>query len=390
MNYTIKEGKLTVKLVERIDSSNAEEIGTQLDAILAQNPCTDLVLDAENLQYISSAGLRVVLRLRKLYPTLAVINVNADVYEIFDMTGFAEMITVEKAFRRFSVDGCEVIGEGANGKVYRLDAETIIKVYKNPDSLDDIKRERELAKKAFVAGIPTAISYDVVRVGESYGSVFELLEAKSFAKLIIASPEKMPEYVKMYTDVLKNMHATDLDDKSIDSAKVAALGWVEFDKDYLPEKYAKKLYELVSAVPESNRIIHGDYHVKNIMMQNGEAVLIDMDTLRKGNPVFEFAPIYAAYQGFSELDSSLTEEFLGIDRETTGKMWRLTLEYYFGTSDKAVLDAYETKARIVAYAKLIRHAVRHFDVNEPSTKALLDFYVTHICDLLDHCDDVAF
>lgn len=47
------------------------------------------------------------------------------------MTGFTEMLPVEKAFREISVDGCEVIGQGANGAVYRINPEIIIKVYNN-------------------------------------------------------------------------------------------------------------------------------------------------------------------------------------------------------------------------------------------------------------------
>ena len=120
-------------------------------------------MDSENLEYISSAGLRVILRLKKAEPSLKVINVSADVYEIFDITGFTEIITIEKAYRKLSVEGCEAIGKGANGTVYRLDPDTIIKVYHNADALADIHRERELARRAFVLGIPTAIPYDVVK-----------------------------------------------------------------------------------------------------------------------------------------------------------------------------------------------------------------------------------
>ena len=134
---------------------------------------------------------RIILRLKKNNASLKIINVSSDVYEIFEMTGFSEIMPIEKAYREFSVEGCEIIGQGANGKVYRIDPETIIKVYNNPDSLPDIKRERELARKAFVLGIPTAIPYDVVKVGDGYGSVFELLNAKSFAKQTGADEEKL-------------------------------------------------------------------------------------------------------------------------------------------------------------------------------------------------------
>ena len=73
------------------------------------------------------------------------------------MTGFTDMVTVEKAYQRMSVDGCEFIAKGANGAVYRYDDETILKTYFAKDALPEIKQERENARKAFVLGINTAV-----------------------------------------------------------------------------------------------------------------------------------------------------------------------------------------------------------------------------------------
>ena len=131
-------------------------------------------MDADKLEYISSAGLRVILRLRKEEPKLAIINVDADVYEVFDMTGFTDMVTIEKAYKRMSVEGCEFIAKGANGAVYRYDSETILKTYFAKDALPEIKQERENARRAFVLGINTAIPYGIVRVGDNYGTITEL------------------------------------------------------------------------------------------------------------------------------------------------------------------------------------------------------------------------
>jgi predicted Ser/Thr protein kinase len=157
------------------------------------------------------------------------------------MTGFSEMIPVEKAYRVLSVEGCEAIGQGANGKVYRIDADTIIKVYNNPDSLPDIKRERELARKAFVKGIPTAIPYDVVKVGNGYGSVFELLSAKSFSKLLMEDPSKIDEIVKMFIDLLKKIHNTNVEPGEMPDKRAVYLDYAHFLIDYLPKDQADKL-----------------------------------------------------------------------------------------------------------------------------------------------------
>ena len=229
MNITgnLENGVLTIGMEGRIDTTNAAQAEEEIQKLEAQDH-GKVVLDAEKLEYISSAGLRVILRLRKQEPELAIVNASPEVYEIFEMTGFTEMMPVSRAYRRVSVDGCEVIGQGANGKVYRLDPETIIKVYLNPNSLPDIHRERELARKAFVLGIPTAIPYDVVKVGDGYGSVFELLNAKSFGSLIAEQPEEMDKYVKMYVDLLKKIHGTKVhpeDLRDMKSSWASARAW---------------------------------------------------------------------------------------------------------------------------------------------------------------------
>ena len=134
----IEDNALVIALNGHIDSSNAADVEKEINQLRDENTFENVYLDAENLEYISSAGLRIILRLRKNYSELKIMNVHPDVYEILDMTGFTEMIDVEKAYRRLSVDGCEEIGRGANGIVYRLDPDTIIKVYFNSDALADV------------------------------------------------------------------------------------------------------------------------------------------------------------------------------------------------------------------------------------------------------------
>ena len=390
MKFELANDVLTVFLEGRIDSSNSEQIGAEIDKIINENPSGSIVLDAEGLEYISSAGLRIILRLRKSHEQLKVSNVSSEVYDIFDMTGFTEIITVEKAYRKLSVDGCEVIGQGANGKVYRLDPDTIIKVYYNSDALPDIHRERELARKAFVMGIPTAIPYDVVKVGDSYGSVFELLSAKSFAKLIKAEPEKLDYYVELYVDLLKKIHSTELKPGDMPDMKEVALGWAEFLRDYLPADQAEKLVNLVKAVPQDNHMMHGDYHIKNVMMQNGEVLLIDMDTLCMGHPVFEMASVFLAYVGYSENDHSISESFMGIPHELAEKIWDKTVRLYFGTDDAAKLKELTDKAKVIGYTRMMRRTIRRNGFNTEAGRRDIESCRQHLAELLETVTTLEF
>lgn len=390
MKFCSENNVLTIFLEGRIDSTNSEQTGAEIDRIIAENSPENVILDAENLEYTSSAGLRVILKLRKKFEELKVINASAEVYDIFDMTGFTEMITVEKAYRRLSIEECEAIGQGANGKVYRLDRDTIVKVYYNSDALPDIHRERELARKAFVKGIPTAIPYDVVKVGDSYGSVFELLNAKSFAKLIVAEPEKLDYYVGLYVDLLKKIHATELQPGEMPDMKEVATGWAEFLRDYLPADKAEKLVELVKAVPEDHHMMHGDYHIKNVMMQNGEVLLIDMDTLCMGNPVFEMASVFLAYVGYSENDHSISQSFMGVPHELCEQIWEKTIRLYFGTEDEAKLKELTDKAKLIGYTRMMRRTIRRNGFDTEAGRRDIETCRKHIEELLDTVTTLVF
>lgn len=390
MKFEMKEKELTLFFEGRIDSANAPQAEEEIKAIRAGNSAENIVIDVENLEYISSAGLRVILRLRKDYADLRIVNANSEVYDILDMTGFTEMVKVEKAYRKLSVEGCEVIGRGSNGEVYRLDRDTIVKVYFNADALPDIHRERELARRALVLGIPTAIPYDVAKVGDSYGSVFELLNAKSFGKLMLAEPENVDHYIGLYVDLLKTIHGTVVKPEDMPDMKAVAVGWAKFLKDYLPGEQFEKLVSLIEAVPDNLHMMHGDYHIKNVMMQDGEVLLIDMDTLCYGDPVFEFASIFLAYKGFAELDHSVTQNFLGISYDLADRIWNKTLQLYFGTEDEAVLSANADKAMIIGYTRLMRRTIRRIGFEDETGRAIIENCRQKLGELLGRVDTLCF
>ncbi|MCR5522803.1 MAG: phosphotransferase [Clostridia bacterium] len=378
----------TIKLRGRIDSSNAAEVENSIvDELKGFDG--NLFIDADELEYISSAGLRVILRLKKTYKTAKVINCNPEIYEIFDMTGFTEMMDISKAFRKLSIEGCEVIGEGANGIVYRTDPDTIVKVYKNHDALNEISKERELARKAFVMGIPTAIPYDVVKVGEYYGSVFELLNAKSFAKLIIENIDSVENIAKESVEILKTIHSTFLKEGELPNKKTESLKWAEFVRPYLPEDIGDKLLKLFNGIPDTLNMIHGDYHIKNIMRQGNENLLIDMDTLSMGHPVYEFAGIFAAYVGYSCVDRDNPAKFFNISREQADALWKLTLKYYFPDKDEKYLNEIEAKASIISYARIMRQFIRKNEQNENTVKHI-EFCKNYLIEKVPVTDSLSF
>ncbi len=153
MNKQLSNGVLTLYLTGHIDSSNAHDVEKEMMEAVASCNYSSLVIDLKELEYISSAGLRIMLKMRKQNSSMTAVNASSEVYDIFEVTGFTELFPVSKALREISIDGCAVLGEGANGIVYRIARDTIVKVYKSADHPDEIQRERELSRTAFLLSL---------------------------------------------------------------------------------------------------------------------------------------------------------------------------------------------------------------------------------------------
>jgi uncharacterized protein (TIGR02172 family) len=387
----MENGSLVISLEGQIDSTNAPIVDAEIQKLRDANPTESIVLDLEKLEYTTSAGLRVILHTKQEVDDTVLINASTEVYNILDMTGFTEMMEVRKAYRVFSVEGCEVIGQGANGKVYRISDDTIVKVYRNPDALPEIQRERELARTAFVAGVPTAIPYDVVRIKDGgYGSVFEMLNAISFAKLLIRKEKTLDEVAKMSVELLKLIHSKTVKPDAMPDMKQVALEWIDSLKDHLPEGQYEKLHSLVEGVPDDPHMMHGDYHIKNIMLQDGEALLIDMDTLCFGHPVFELASMFNAYKGYSEVDHTEVETFLGISYDMACTLWEKSLKLYLGTEDEARIREVEDKARTIGYTRIMRRMIRQGNTEKEYESAMIEHCRKELAELLPRVDTLLF
>ncbi len=96
INKTIENGKATFALEGRLDTVTAPELEKSLkDSI---DGVAELVLDFDKLEYISSAGLRVLLSAQKTMLEkggMKITNVSEIISEIFEVTGFSEILTVE-------------------------------------------------------------------------------------------------------------------------------------------------------------------------------------------------------------------------------------------------------------------------------------------------------
>lgn len=323
-----ENGSLRILFPDRITTSNAPAIRTEIFELLSGIPHSDVIADFDQVQYISSSGLRVILELIRKEVRFKIVRVNPEPYEIFGMTGFLMMADIQKKRRQISLEGAEKIGWGFTSDVYRLDEDTIVKVFhKDIASLEGIGEELRRAKQAFTAGIPTAISYDIVEVGDCYGVVFEMMDGSLLRDAILAEPDKFDEYMEQYTGLLRNVAETVVTDPSIADMKQVEKEKLDFlGNCVLTPDEVKCMERVLGAIPDTGTYVHGDCHIKNIMLNSGEMTLIDMEMLSKGSPVFELGALYSTHIVFETIIPHNVEEFLGIPAELSRRIFDRTLE----------------------------------------------------------------
>ena len=323
------DGQLSVvELTGSINSGNAHEF----EDALSGEPSSEegVIIDAGGLEYISSAGLRVLLAAKKRCKgkIFRVVNVNDEVMNVFDVTGFSEIMDISRAVRQLSVEGCDRIGAGACGEVFRLDDETIIELYYPRVTKEESEQGKALAKQAFVMGVPTAISYDIVEADGRTGVVYELIKSKTIGELIRGDEDHLEEYVDMYAAVCRQIHGIEAEPGQLPSFK-------DINRSDIPnvtgitEEERAYLHRFLDLIPDRMNCLHGDLNINNIMVQNGECCLIDMGEFSTGTPMFDLSRILFSME-FAGAAKGEFNSFYKLPQDIVTHILHLFLEKYFG------------------------------------------------------------
>ena len=161
------------------------------------------------------------------------------------------------------------------------------------------------------------------------------------------------------------------------------------DSANAPELGAK-LAALVEAIPDTGTMIHGDFHTNNIVMQNDEVLLLDMDTLSVGHPIFELAYMYMGFVGFGEENPEEAVSFLRMPYETSKLFWRKALRLYLGSGDEEYVRSVEERAMALAYARMLRRSLRRNAAESEAGRRSAALYERRLNELLPRLDRLDF
>ncbi len=225
-------------------------------------------------------------------------------------------------------------------------------------------------------------------MGDGYGSIFELLNCSTLSEILSHDPSRLDECVTYAVDLLKTVHEIEADNDSLPDVKKRFLDWVDRLESFLPAEAADKLKEMIRAIPDSRTLLHGDYQTNNVMLQDGEALLIDMDTLCYGDPIFELANMYCAFLGFAEVNPEESRDFFGMSGELCREFWEKSLASYLGITDPEELEKAEDKIRLLGYIRLMKRYLRPGRLDTEEGKAAMAYYSGRLMEYLDKVSDL--
>ena len=244
----------------------------------------------------------------------------------------------EQRFKPLDLGGRMPFAKGGTGECFRLNEDTILKLYYEGFPTRRILREKDGARAALVAGVPTAISYDMVQVGNRQGVVYELVQGKTLSEVIALTPERAMELGGVLAGIARTLHNAEVKKTGLPSPTEPIR--MELPKvDYASEETVRRISDFMDALDEEHHYVHGDFHPNNVIMTAAGPMLIDMGGFSTGCPVFDLATLRFNLFESPEAKKEGRSSFNGLTHEEASAFWQGFLQVYFEDG----MDAYATE-----------------------------------------------
>ncbi|MBP3746693.1 MAG: phosphotransferase [Ruminococcus sp.] len=358
MDFSTANHKLTIYLKGSLDSAHSDRIEKSVREICDDNIGLPLVFDMYRVDYISTEGIRTLLRFRNSEDEkINVINVSNNLYELFMAGGSGDMFEIRRKPRTLSLKGLKLEASSDSIKLYRVDEYFWLKVNLKKNTIDDIDNENIIARSAFINGIPTEIAYEIVYTEEGCGQLYELSDAHMLAAALYLNPDKISYYTRVFAGFMKDVHCTEMEGADLPDAKRELQYALEKSKKYFSEEDYNMMYDLLATIPDKNTFLYGDFDTEGIMLKYGSPFFVDFANVRVGHPVFDLADIYITYCMNEEDTSMLTlngswYDGTGFSDDMRESLFRTFISEYFPCSEEIRHKRVEF-IRGIAYLKLI-------------------------------------
>lgn len=162
---------------------------------------------------------------------------------------------------------------------------------------EELIKQKASVVEVFKAMVPTAISFEMVRIGDKYGIVYEFLNSTSVGKALADHPERVQEIGEKMGILLKEQHEAPMKNRTLEYMNDRVNSWIDrIENSFIKEKNAHMLREIVNAIPRGHCLLHCDFHEGNVMIHNGEYMLVDIDEVCIGHPLYDLTYHYINHE----------------------------------------------------------------------------------------------
>jgi len=292
--------------------------------------------------------------------------------------------------RKIISDNLKIIGEGGEGKVYRLNNEQTLKVYKQA-SLKAVEYWFRIINSAIDYGISSAKAYEIVEVGERYGIVFDYLDAKSVGRTIASAPERLEEYAEQMGMFLKKLHTTEDTYDLLENVDERMQRWYEkcCERNILPDSVADKLRNILNAIPPRITLLHGDFHEGNVVVRNGELLCVDLDRIGSGHPIYDLMGLYLSHEVAIKKKPDFFEKSWGLTGAQAFAVKRRMLKTYYGITEDKLLQEYEfIVAKAFLFRQLLLPASPTLDFDDNTAREYVKRFIPDFLDVANELPDM--
>ena len=179
------------------------------------------------------------------------------------------------------------IAHGRTADVYDWDATHVLKLFHNWFPLEDIRYEFKMARAVHASGVKAPAVGEIIQLEGRSGLIYERVAGESMLTMFQRRPWRVVQFARIFGSLHAQMHA------SVFEADVPALhGKIRYRierLDMLPAPLRTALLDALHALPEADRVCHGDFHPANVLIAGKDANIIDWIDAARGNPLADVA-----------------------------------------------------------------------------------------------------
>ena len=347
-----KEGKI-LKIYGKINHKCIKSLEEEIE-----NTDGDLYLDFENVAGIDYASLRALYRIAENGRRFFIRNVNKNIINVFYRVGISNYVGVTEKPREIDLNDYVQSGDGYTAISYfHKDGDSVMKLYAPFISPEEVEKEKIVATRVLSLGVNTPLCGELVSYKGQSGITFERIKGKrSIARAISEEPERIEEFMHLYTQAVKKLHQTKCDTTLFDPVLKSYSAELEKARDHFTEEEYVKIKNFMKDNENFDTCIHGDLHIGNVLLtEDNDVLFIDMADFSYGNPYFDVATFFVmAYI----IGDEQVERLYHINRETMQKAWKLFVKEYYGVSAEEEIKNIEDFIKRFAGVRIIQFANR--------------------------------